>query len=116
MIKQSLAGYNQKLSSTTEKKLEEKIQKIEKLETELYDIHSKINMYTKLLRSDKNARFHKKEVRIEDIEDLINNYADNTKKQTRYIATVTTAFGKIKMLLQGQDEENGKQRENYYNL
>lgn len=115
MIKQSLAGFKQKLSTATEKKLEEKIQKIEKLENDLADIHSKIYTYTKILRSDRNARFHKKEVRIEDIEDLINQYATGSKKQTTYIATVTTAFGKIKMLLESQDG-NTVQRENYYNL
>jgi septal ring factor EnvC (AmiA/AmiB activator) len=115
MIKQSLAGFKQKLSSATEKKLEEKIQKIEKLESELFDIHKKINTYTQILRSDKNSRFHRKDVRIEDIEDLINQYTESTKKQTRHIATVTTAFGKIKMLLESQDGET-VQRENYYNL
>lgn len=115
MIKQSLAGFKQKLSTATEKKLEEKIQKIEKLETELFDIHKKINTYTQILRSDKNSRFHKKDVRIEDIEDLINQYTESTKKQTKHIATVTTAFGKIKMLLESQDG-NDVQRENYYNL
>ena len=115
MIKQSLAGFKQKLSTATEKKLEEKIQKIEKLENDLADIHSKIYTYTKILRSDRNSRFHKKEVRIEDIEDLINQYATGSKKQTTYIATVTTAFGKIKMLLESQDG-NTVQRENYYNL
>ena len=48
-------------------------------------------------------------------EDLINQYATGSKKQTTYIATVTTAFGKIKMLLESQDG-NTVQRENYYNL
>jgi len=116
MIKQSLAGFKQKLSTATEKKLEEKIQKIERLETELYDIHKKINTYTQILRSDKNSRFHRKDVRIEDIEDLINQYTTSTKKQTKHIATVTTAFGKIKMLLESQDGNDVQQRENYYNL
>ena len=116
IIKQSLAGLNQKLSSNTERKLEEKIQKIEELENDLFEMHKKINTYTKILRSDKNARYYKKEVRIEDIEELINNYAVNTKKQTKYIATVTTAFGKIKMLLENQDMNDLKQRENFYSL
>ena len=79
-------------------------------------MHKKINTYTKILRSDKNARYYKKEVRIEDIEELINNYAVNTKKQTKYIATVTTAFGKIKMLLENQDMEDLKEKENYFSL
>jgi len=121
ILKQSLLKNNKKLSFVTERKIENKIGKIEELETELdkelYDIHNQIDIYTKILKSDKNARLNKI-VSLEDIQDLINQYTTNSKKQTKHIATVTTLFGKMKMLLENQkiDDLVKKQKEYYFNF
>jgi hypothetical protein len=121
ILKQSLLGNNKKLSSVTEKRIENKIEKIDELDKELdkelYDIHNQINTYTKILKSDKNARLNKI-VSLEDIQDLINQYTKNSKKQTKHVATVTTLFGKMKMLLENQEIDDlvKKQKEYYFNF
>ena len=107
-IKQALASYNQKLSSDTERKMEEKIRKIESLENELYTIHQNINKYTQILRSDKNPELHGRVVSLEHIENLIAQYQQNSKEQTKQIVTLTTAFGKVKMLLEKEDKNTSK--------
>ena len=113
-IKRSLSGYNQKLSSNTQSEIESKLKKIEELETDLSNLHKKINKYTQILKTEKNARIGRN-VSEEDIDDLINQYATNSKKQSRYIATITTAFGKIRMLLDKQEMgESMNQEKTYY--
>ena len=112
ILKKSLSGFNQKLSSRTEKKIEEKIMNIEILENELQQIHEKMNAYTQILRSEKNTVMHGKQVSLKDIENLINQYQVSSKQQTKEIVTLTTAFGKIKMLLEKQDM-NPISKQNY---
>jgi hypothetical protein len=112
ILKKSLSGFNQKLSSRTEKKIEEKIMNIEILENELQQIHEKMNEYTQILRSEKNTVMHGKQVSLKDIENLINQYQVSSKQQTKEIVTLTTAFGKIKMLLEKQDM-NPISKQNY---
>ena len=112
-MKNSLLGYNQKLSSKTQLEIESKLKSIQKLETELSDLHKKINKYTQILKTEKNARIGRN-VSENDIDDLINQYATNSKKQSRYIATITTAFGKIRMLLDKQEMGNSMNQEKVY--
>ena len=116
-IKISLSGYNQKLSSKTQSEIEGKLKKIEDLETDLSNLHKKINKYTQILKTEKNARIGRN-VSENDIDDLINQYATNSKKQSRYIATITTAFGKIRMLLDKQEmgESMNEEKTYYSNL
>ena len=114
-IKQALASYNQKLSSETERRMEEKIRKIESLENELTNIHQNINKYTQILRKDRNAVLFGKVVSMNDIENLVNQYQVNSKEQTKQIVTLTTAFGKIKMLLETQNT-NATKQSNLYDL
>jgi len=111
-IKDSLSGFNQKLSLRTNKKIEEKIMNIDILENNLNNIYNNINQYTKILRSDRNVVMHGKQVSLEDIENLINQYQVSSKQQTKEIVTLTTAFGKIKMLLEKQDM-NPTSKQNY---
>ena len=112
-IKRSLSGYNQKLSLNTQSDIESKLKKIEELETDLSNLHKKINKYTQILKTEKNARIGTN-VSEEDIDDLINQYATNSKKQSRYIATITTAFGKIRMLLDKQEMGESMNKEKTY--
>ena len=72
----------------------------------------KMNEYTQILRSEKNTVMHGKQVSLKDIENLINQYQVSSKQQTKEIVTLTTAFGKIKMLLEKQDM-NPISKQNY---
>ena len=113
-IKESFAVYNHKLSTKTEKKIEDNIEQIEKIEHELNEMYNKINIYTQTMKKDKNIRYNKN-ITMEDINDLINNYTNSSKKQKKYIDKVTTAFGKINFLLENKDTKN-KLNEMYYNI
>ena len=113
-IKESFAVYNHKLSTKTEKKIEDNIEQIEKIENELNEMYNKINIYTQTMKKDKNIIYNKN-ITMEDINDLINNYTNSSKKQKKYINKVTTAFGKINFLLENEDAKN-KLKEMYYNI
>jgi hypothetical protein len=102
-IKQSLAGFNQKLSSDTDRRIKSKIAEINSLNSQLEDIHRKINEYTRILRVEKYPTGISRTVTLSDVENLINQYREGTKEQTKQIVTLSTAFGKIKMLLEKQN-------------
>lgn len=102
-LKQSLAGFNQKLSSETERKINSKISEIKSLNDRLEDISRKIHEYTKILRSEKYPTGVSRTITLSDVDNLINQYKSGTQQQTKEIVTLSTAFGKIKMLLEKQD-------------
>jgi hypothetical protein len=109
-IKQSLAGFNQKLSSDTDRKIKAKISEIGELNAQLESIHKKINEYTKILRTEKYPTGISRTITLSDVENLVNQYKAGTQEQTKQIVTLSTAFGKIKMLLEKQ-EANAKPAE-----
>jgi len=102
-IKQSLAGFNQKLSSDTDRKIKSKISEINDLSSKLDNIHKNITEYTKILRTEKYPTGISRTVTLSDVENLINQYKSGTQEQTKQIVTLSTAFGKIKMLLEKQE-------------
>jgi hypothetical protein len=50
---------------------------------------------------------------LSDIENLINQYKSGTQEQTKQIVTLSTAFGKIKMLLEKADVSSKPSAKNY---
>lgn len=112
-MKQSLAAFNQKLSSDTERKINSKIEEITELDTRLSDIHRKINEYTRILRTEKYPTNISRTVSLSDVENLVNQYKSGTQEQTKQIVTLSTAFGKIKMLLEKADVNSKPSAKNY---
>jgi len=110
-IKQSLAGFNQKLSSDTDRKIKSKISEINELTSRLDTIHKNITEYTKILRTEKYPTGISRTVTLSDVENLINQYKAGTQEQTKQIVTLSTAFGKIKMLLEKQEVNSAKPAE-----
>ncbi len=112
-MKQALASFNQKLSSDTERKINSKIEEINELDSRLADIHRKINEYTRILRTEKYPTNFSRTVSLSDIENLISQYKSGTQEQTKQIVTLSTAFGKIKMLLEKADVSGKPSSKNY---
>ncbi len=112
-IKQALAAFNQKLSSDTEAKINSKIKEINELDARLSDIHRKINEYTTVLRTEKYPTNISRTVTLSDVENLINQYKSGTQEQTKQVVTLSTAFGKIKMLLEKADANVKPSGKNY---
>ncbi len=112
-MKHSLAAFNQKLSSDTERKINSKIDELNQLDARLTDIHRKINEYTRVLRTEKYPSNIQRTVTLSDIENLINQYKSGTQEQTKQIVTLSTAFGKIKMLLEKADASAKPSTKNY---
>jgi len=113
-IKHSLAGFQQKLSSDTDRKIKSKIFEINDLTSKLDNIHKNITEYTKILRSEKYPTGISRTVTLSDIENLINQYKSGTQEQTKQIVTLSTAFGKIKMLLEKQEVNATKPSKNNF--
>lgn len=99
-IKKSLESFNQKLSSVTENKIKEKINMVIKIEKELEQINGKILSYVKLLKSNKNARLNGKIINLEEIDSMLSQYSGLTSAHNRQIATISSAFGKIQLLIE----------------
>ena len=112
-MKQALASFNQKLSSDTERRINSKIEEVKELDQRLADIHRKINEYTRILRTEKYPSNIQRTVTLSDIENLINQYKSGTQEQTKQIVTLSTAFGKIKMLLEKADVSSKPSAKNY---
>lgn len=112
-LKQSLSGFNQKLSSETERKINSKIFEIKSLNSKLEDISNKINEYTKILRTERYPTGISRTITLSDVENLISQYKSGTQQQTKELVTLSTAFGKIKMLLERQDASTKPAERNF---
>jgi hypothetical protein len=117
-IKKTLDSIGQRLSSVTDNQILHKINKINGLETELAEIHQKINNYTSILRKNKEFIVKGQVLTINDIDDLLNQYNISSKKQAKEMITLYSAFGKIKMLLEKEniDDIQNPKREPYFNI
>jgi len=118
-IKHNLESIGQKLSSDTDRQVMTKINKIKILEEELAAIHTKINNYTEILRKNKQYILNGQVLTFDVIDDLLNQYNTGTKKQTKEMVTLYSAFGKIKMLLEkgnSDDENPNPKREPYFSI
>jgi hypothetical protein len=117
-IKKTLNSIGQKLSSVTDNQILHKINKINGLETELAEIHQKINNYTSILRKNKEFIVNGKILEFDDINDLLDQYNISSKKQAKEMITLYSAFGKIKMLLEKEniDDIQNPKREPYFNI
>lgn len=102
-LKQSLNSFGQKLSPVTEKQIEAKIKSIIEIEKEIEQINTKILNYVKLLKTNRNASLPGKVINLEEIDSMLAQQTGLTSKYNKHIAVLTSAFGKIKVLIGLED-------------
>jgi len=100
MMTNQLAKINQKISTVTNNKILHKIESINKLSSELDTIINKINEYTNVIKNNKVSVLEGRTISMEDIEDLIVQYTRENETMLKKVISVSTAFGKIKMMIE----------------
>ncbi len=95
----TLKSYNQKLNSGADEKIREKIRKIILLETELEEINTKIMSYVKMLKTNREAILDGKILTLDEIETLLSSQKSMTKTHNKRMLSLSTAFGKLQLLI-----------------
>jgi len=118
-LKKSLSTMGQKLSSVTDKEIKEKIEKIITLEKEIEQINMKILSYVKLLKTNRNALISGKIISLDEIDSMLSQQSKLSSNHNKYIATLTSAFGKLQFVIDSQDLTNDTKQTNqdiYYSI
>jgi hypothetical protein len=102
----SLRSMGQKLSSVTDKEIKEKIEKIIKLEQEIEQINMKILSYVKLLKNNRNAIISGKIINLDEIDSMLSQQSKLSSNHNKYIAVLTSAFGKLQLVVDSQALDN----------
>ena len=112
ILKDRLSNFNKKLSNITDNKILEKIQDLKTLQKELDLIYNKIINYIQILKKEENLILNNKIINIDEIDNLINQYNKNTSLQNKKIIVLSSAIGKIEILIEDNKDENIKKQ--YY--
>ena len=115
IIKKQLKQINKTLSRSFDEKMKNKIEELKKLTTELDEISSKVNLYTKTIIKEKIPTIDNRPISIQDMDDLLTQMEETKNKHIKKLVTVTTAFGKMKYVIDIEDIEINK-KEIYFNL
>jgi len=115
IIKKQLKQINKTLSRSFDEKMKNKIEELKKLTTELDEISSKVNLYTKTIIKEKIPTIDNRPISIQDMDDLLTQMEETKHKHLKKLVTITTAFGKMKYVIDIEDIEKNK-KEIYFNL
>jgi hypothetical protein len=125
LLKKGFENINKKLSNTTDNHINTKIEQIKSLQKELELIYNKLLNYLKLIRTDKNAFTSNTYIDMNEIDNLIEQYDAHNNNKNKKIATITTVFGKLQVILEdynndvnlsGKAYTNSKNRQYYHNI
>ncbi len=111
-----LKSYNQKLNSKTDEIIRQKIKKIIELETEIEKINTNILSYVRMLKSNKELIVNGKILSLEEIESMLSSQEEMTKTHNKRILNLSTAFGKIQLLIETVPLIEKKQSNPIYHL
>lgn len=106
-IKKILAENQQQLSPNSEYQINNKIKRIQDLGEDLDKKFKNITeLYSKMSSQDKKVR-ENSTLDIDQLDDLLNQYKEQTVQQTKKIASLYTAFGKIQFVLEDAPNNSG---------
>lgn len=103
-----LKSYNQKLNSSTDEKIRDKIKKIIELEIQLDKINTNILTYVKMLKTNKNLRLNGKIVTLDEIESMLSTQSKINQAHNKRIFSLSTAFGKLQLIVDTVSDESDK--------
>lgn len=116
LLKESLENMNKKLSNTTDNEIRTKIEQIKTLHQKLELIYNKILNYIKIIRSDKKVYINNQFLDIDEIDNLIEQYNNYNNKKNKKLATISTAFGKLQIVLEDYNDGNSLNKQYYHNI
>jgi len=111
-----LKSYNQKLNSASDEIIRQKIKKIIELETEIENINTNILTYVKMLKSNREIRLDNKIVTLDDIESMLSTQEVMTKTHNKRMLSLSTAFGKLQLLIDTVPLATQNKRQVYHSI